>query len=151
MYDRRLDRFIIGVKMRKSKQRLAVNGWWLHLTRCKYAQNFRQIGHREPVVLGRFCLCYMCCSPRVPRGAVCAANTSRRAAAGRWSGDNTSACFIESSFNACLKAMFFRASTGRSKKDGNICFLCNRKTVQRICVIFWKHGLCFEKISLRGV
>ena len=45
-------------------------------------------------------------SPRAPRVVVGAAYTSRLATAGRGSGNNTCKCFIESSFNACLKVMF---------------------------------------------
>ena len=39
--------------------------------------------------------------------------------------------------------------TGWSKKHGNICFLCHRKTVQFIYVIFLKHALRFMEISLK--
>ena len=48
------------------------------------------------------------CSLHTPRGAVGAANTSRQAAAGRRSGNNTCECSVESSFNACLKVIFLQ-------------------------------------------
>ena len=44
----------------------------------------------------------------VSRGVVGAANTSRLAAAGRRSGNNTCECFIESSFNAYLDVMLLQ-------------------------------------------
>ena len=103
-----LNRFITGIKIRKSKSKLALSGLWLRLTRWKYSQNFRPFGHREPVVMGRFCICTMRCSLRTPRGVFGAANTSRLAAAGRGSGNNTCECFIESPCNACLKVMFLQ-------------------------------------------
>ena len=45
-------------------------------------------------------------SPYTVCGVVGAANTSRRATAAPGPGNNTCKCFIESSFNACLKEMF---------------------------------------------
>ena len=55
---------------------------------------------------GRFCHGIMRCTFRAPRGVVRAANTSRLAPAGRRSG--SCECFIDMTFNACLKAMFLQ-------------------------------------------
>ena len=79
------------------------------LTRWKYVRKFRPYGHREPVVMGQYCLCTIGCAVSVRRAMLSVQLTQadgRRPGEERPPPNNTCESFIKTSFNACLKVMF---------------------------------------------
>ena len=94
----------------KTKIKIETGSQWIIVTlnEVEVCPKFQIDRTSGTLSTGPVCLDIMRYSLSAPRGVVGAANTSRLAATGRESGNNTCECFIESSFNAYLRVMFLQ-------------------------------------------